>query len=230
MSPRNLGLSSVVRKMFMALSGLLLVGFLFVHLAGNISLYFKDGSYFNSYVHHLQGFGRALIVAELILAALFLFHIVWGIVLSLQNRFAKGIRPSLLVPKEANTPSNLSSRNMTFTGLLLLVFIIGHVYSLRFGPAESLGYTTTVAGEQARDLYRLVMEKFHIIDYVVVYVGFMVILGLHLRHAFWSAFQSLGLAFPRYSRAIMLLGYFIAGLLMIGFLFIPLAVYFGFQV
>ena len=114
---------------------------------------------------------------------------------------------------------------MIFTGSLLLVFIIFHVWTFKFGPGISEGYVTIVNEEPARDLYRLVVETFKNPLYVVGYSVVMILLGLHLRHGFWSAFQSLGAIRPSARRTLRLVGSVIALLLTIGFLSIPIYIY-----
>lgn len=222
-------MSSVARKFLMAISGLLLVGFLVNHLIGNIGLYFKDPNHFNGYVAKLHSWGPLLTVAELGLAAFFLFHIALGIRLTIQNRCAKGQAAKGTKTKGGATPSNVSSRNMAITGAVLLFFLVGHVYWFRFGPSLAEGYTTQINGQTERDLYRLVMETFATPGPVIFYLIVMALLWHHLRHGFWSAFQSLGLAFPRYSLPIRFAAYAIASLLAVGLFLIPIVIFFGFQ-
>jgi succinate dehydrogenase / fumarate reductase cytochrome b subunit len=82
-----------------------------------------------------------------------------------------------------------------------------------------------IDGEQIRDLFRLVVEEFQKEWYVGWYVFSMFILGIHLRHGFWSALQSLGLNHPSTSRFSYMLGLVVALILGFGFLFIPLYIY-----
>ena len=111
---------------------------------------------------------------------------------------------------------------MIITGVILLVFIILHIAQFKFGPGVAEGYVATVDGKEVRDLHRLVVETFRQPIWAVGYMGVMVLLGLHLRHGFWSAFQSLGLLSPRLSGVISLVGVVLAALLAVGFLGIPL--------
>jgi succinate dehydrogenase / fumarate reductase cytochrome b subunit len=111
---------------------------------------------------------------------------------------------------------------MIITGVILLVFIILHIAQFKFGPGVAEGYVATVDGKEVRDLHRLVVETFRQPIWAVGYMGVMVLLGLHLRHGFWSAFQSLGMINPRLSGVISLIGVALALLLAVGFLGIPL--------
>ena len=123
-------------------------------------------------------------------------------------------------------PSNVASRKMAISGSILLVFLIVHLKQFTFGPGAEAGYETQLNGVAVRDLHRLVVEVFTNPMWVTFYVGAMLFLGLHLRHAFWSAFQSLGLMFPRISKPVHCIGWFLAIALSAGFLFIPVWIFF----
>ena len=227
MIPIQKALSSTVGKKFvMGLSGLGLVGFIITHLAGNLSLYAKDGTAFNAYTEGLHSWGPLLLAAEFGLLALFLVHIVWAIAIARRNSDARPVSYRGAKPKGGVTHSNVSSRNMIFTGLVLLAFLVIHIWTFRFGPSVAEGYVTTLKGAPARDLHRLVLEVFSNPAWVAFYVFVMVLFGLHLRHGFWSAFQSLGAINSRFTKPINTLGIVMAILLAGGFLFIPIWIYF----
>jgi succinate dehydrogenase / fumarate reductase cytochrome b subunit len=115
---------------------------------------------------------------------------------------------------------------MIFTGSILLLFIVGHVWTFKFGPGMAEGYVTMIDGEPSRDLYRLVIETFKNPVYVIGYTVVMALLGVHLRHGFWSAFQSLGAIKPSARKTMQSAGIVVALLLAVGFLSIPLYIYF----
>lgn len=225
---KNAFTSSVGKKFIMGLSGLLLTGFLIEHLIGNLALYSSDGTAYNSFVLFLHDFGKFLYVAEIALAGIFLIHIFAAINVTSGNRIAKTRSPYMSKPKKGSKDSKntSSSRKMIYTGVGLLIFLIIHIWSFRFGPGIEEGYTTMIDGRQARDLHRLVYETFQDPLWAGGYALVMFFLGFHLRHGFWSAFQSLGLAFPRFSKIIYALGVLLALLVAAGFLFIPIAIYF----
>jgi succinate dehydrogenase / fumarate reductase, cytochrome b subunit len=218
--------SSIGKKFLMALTGLGLVVFVITHLAGNLALYKSEGSTFNAYTQGLAGFGFLLYIAEVGLLLAFLVHIVTAILIKRGHKEARPVRYVVARPKNGPTQSNLSSRNMISSGVILLIFLVLHIWQFKYGPGINDGYVTDVNGVQGRDLYRLVVETFHQPLYVVIYVGAMLFLGLHLRHGFWSAFQSLGAMNPRFTRLVYALGFFIAAILALGFLFIPIWIYF----
>lgn len=217
--------SSVGRKILMAVTGLCLVGFVAVHLLGNLLL-LVGGEAFNEYAHTLESTGVLLIFAELGLLSLFLLHALSGGLVTLDNRASRA-EPYQKVG-DAGGPSlkTFSSRTMIITGLTLLGFTIIHVWMFKYGPGVKEGYVTTLHDAPARDLYLLVVQSFKDPWIAFGYVGVMVLLGFHLRHAIWSAFQSLGIHHPRWTPVIYSLGGILAIALAVGFLFLPIWIFF----
>lgn len=217
--------STVGKKVVMAATGLAMFVFLIGHLAGNLLLFSDDPGPFNQYSHRLISLGGLLVVVELILLAFFLGHIVSGISVTWNNRKSRTSRYEKY--KSAGKPSQqtLSSSTMIWTGIILFIFVPLHVYTFKYGPGIEQGYVAEVGGERVRDLHRLVAETFQNPIYVLWYVGAMVFMGFHLRHGFWSAFQSLGAYHPRYTPLIRTVGYVLAAVLGLGFLAIPIWIY-----
>ena len=205
--------STIGRKLVMGITGLGLVVFVVFHLLENLQLY-AGGARFNGYVAWLHSFGPWLTVAEIGLALLILIHAILAIWVSKSNYAARGpVRYSVWKSKGDPSHASLSSRHMIVTGVVLLAFLVLHIWQFRFGPGN--------------DLYRLVADTFHNSLFVGIYVAVMLFLGLHLRHGFWSAFQSLGAMNPRFSRPVYFLGLVIGIVVAAGFLAIPLWFYFG---
>ncbi len=213
--------SSVGRKWLNGLTGVLLLAFIVEHVTGNILLLFGPEAY-NRYVARILGLGEIVYVAEVVLGLLFLFHAVAGVSVWLDKRRARPTGYALR--RSAGPPSRqtLSSRSMIVTGVLMLAFIVWHLVTFRFGPH----YTVTLDGRETRDLYALVVETFARPAYVISYEVVMILLGLHLRHGFWSAFQTLGVSNPRYTRPIHAIGIVFAVVVALGFLAIPPVLYF----
>lgn len=213
--------SSVGRKAMMALTGLGLVAFVTVHLIGNLILLKGDADAFNIYAHFYMKLGGALYVIEAGLVAVFLVHIVSAIRVYLSKRKA---RPQNYIKKAdagGKSRKTVSSVSMIFTGLTLLVFLVIHLLNFKYGPH----YSTLVEGVEMRDLYRVVIDTYAQPLWTGFYVFCMVLLGFHLRHGFWSAFQSLGVLQPRCSNFIYGLGVAIALLLAFGFVIIPIWIF-----
>jgi succinate dehydrogenase / fumarate reductase cytochrome b subunit len=219
--------STIGRKWITALTGVGLVVFVIVHLSGNLLLYRSDGSAFNAYVAQLHGLGPLLLLAELGLVALFGIHVANSLWIKKANLSARPLgyheRPR---SKGGHSRSSLASRHMAVTGTLLLAFLILHILQFRFGPGVAEGYVTRLRGEDALDLHRRVVETFQNPAYVLIYAATMVFLGFHVRHGFWSMFQTSGVPGARLSEALHGLGLVVAVALALGFLGIPLWIYF----
>ncbi len=214
--------SSVGKKLVMAVTGLAMVIFLIEHMTGNLLLYSTNPDPYNSFSHFLISLGWLLIAAELVLVAFLLFHMVSGISVALGKRKARPVGYDKKSNAGGPSKKTVASSTMIYSGILIFIFIAIHLKTFKYGPY----YTTVVDGEEIRDLHRLVMEVFQNPIYVIWYIVALVLLGFHLRHGFWSAFQSLGVHHPRFTPVIYTLGIVTALVLTIGFLGIPIWIYF----
>jgi succinate dehydrogenase / fumarate reductase cytochrome b subunit len=209
--------SSVGTKVLIALTGLALFGFLIVHLAGNLLL-LSGPEAFNAYSHKLIS-NPLIYLAEAGLAAIFLVH-VWKTVRNFgRNRAARPSRYEVKRPAGHTSRKTLSSTWMIVSGTTILVFLILHLKTFKFGP----WYDAAEPG--VRDIYRLTIEVFHQPGYVIWYVIAMVLLGMHLRHGITSALQSLGAIPAGLTRKVLTAGAIVAALIAGGFAFIPVWVY-----
>ncbi len=218
--------STVGKKLIMALTGLAMFLFLIGHLSGNLLLFRGDGTAFNQYSHFLIGLGWLLVAVELVLLAFFLGHAAAGVLTAWGNRKSRPERYNRYASAGEPSRMNVSSKTMIWTGIVLFVFVTLHVYTFKYGPGVEQGYVVEIGGERVRDLHRLVIETFQNPLYVLWYVAAMIFLGFHLRHGFWSAFQSLGAYSPRFTPIINWVGYVFAVILGLGFLAIPVWIYF----
>ncbi len=219
--------TTVGKKVLTGITGIAWILFIIAHLLGNFQLFFNDGgAAFNAYTKFLESQGILLYIAEAGLVLTLLLHAAIGINIWLGKRRARPVGYAKY--KTAGEPSaqNLSSRTMIITGSVLMLFLIVHIWSFKFGPGMAEGYVTTINGEPARDLYRLVIEIFQDPLYVFGYTAVMILLGLHLHHGFWSAFQSLGAIRPSARKTMQFAALIVGVLLAIGFLSIPLYIYF----
>ncbi len=200
--------TSVGRKQLMAISGLLLALFLIAHLSGNLLLLKNDnGEAFNAYAKALSDLGALKIIAQIGLAALFLFHIYLGFLLSGQNRKAR-IEPYHY--KEASD-ATLGSRTMIYSGVLVGLFLAIHLFNFTWADhSVPLG------------LYGVVLAKFTDPLWVGFYILSMITLGLHLSHGVQSLFQSLGFNHPVYTPLVKKAGIGLAVLVSAGFSLIPI--------
>jgi succinate dehydrogenase / fumarate reductase cytochrome b subunit len=218
--------SSVGKKLVSGFTGLLLSGFVLGHLIGNLLLLVGPEA-FNEYAFFLEhvGHGFLVYVAEAGLIAVFLFHALSGIQVALDRRRARSTRYAKSVSAGGPSRQTIASKSMIVTGLVLLVFVPLHVAMFKFGAWAPEIHMTTVDGEPFRDLYRLVVDWFNNGAIVAVYVAVMLLLGTHLRHGFWSAFQSLGAVNARYTPLVYGVGMAFAFAIAFGFLVIPVYIF-----
>lgn len=219
--------SSVFRKALSGLTGLLLILYLAQHLFANIKIFSADPLAVSQYGYALQGFGVFLKVVELGLVFLFLMHIVVGVQVWITKRKARNIDYKRYATKGAPSKQTLASRTMIWGGGVLIIFLVLHVAYFRFGPGIAEGYVATIDGASVRHFERLVTERFQNLAYVVFYCFVMGVVGLHISHGFWSALQSLGLVTERNRDRLYRVGVIIGAVIAIGFISIPLGIYFG---
>jgi len=173
--------SSISKKFVMALAGLFLLTFLPVHLLINLMLLKNDPGPFNAAAHFMATFPLVKIM-EVVLFAAILIHISWGTFLQIQNWLA---RPVGYVSGN-KTGTSFFSRFMIWTGATILTFLILHWFNFYF---IKIGL---VKGNP-EDFYSVAHSLFKIPAYDIIYLTCFGLLGFHLFHAFYSAFQTLGL-------------------------------------
>jgi succinate dehydrogenase / fumarate reductase cytochrome b subunit len=201
--------SSIGRKFLMSLTGAGLMAFVLVHLLGNLTLFADStGEAFDRYAHALES-SPLLPLAEIGLVVLFVVHLALGIRLALDNRDA---RPKRYKGLEAHGERSLASLTMPVTGVLVLVFVVVHLLDFRLAERSPEG------------LAAMVVQRLRAPLSAAVYVVGVVALGVHLWHAFQSAFQSLGLFQPRYRGAVRNAGRAFAVAIALGFAAFPLAI------
>lgn len=173
--------SSISKKFVMALAGIFLLGFLPVHLFINLMLLRDDAETFNKAAEFMATFPLVRIIEILLIIAL-LAHIIWGIMVQINNWLA---RPTGYV-KVTKSDTSFFSRFMIWTGATVLVFLVIHFFNFFF---IKLGL---VQGNH-NDFYSLAHNLFKIPAYNYIYLISFLVLGFHLYHALYSAFQTLGL-------------------------------------
>lgn len=239
---RSAAWSSVGKKVITGVTGLMLVGFVIVHLVGNLTLFIPDGGHaFNAYAHFLENavHGWLIIAFEVGLIAIFVFHMIAAVAVAWRDKVRA--RPKgYAVVKDAGGKSrkSLNSRSMIVTGIILIVFVVLHVNMFKFADHPIItyqdGHAVPVTLEDGaahpegamKDLYSVVVEAFKKPVIVGVYVLVMILLGMHLRHGFWSAFQSLGWNSDRHMELLQGAARVVSVLLAVGFLILPLFIFF----
>lgn len=220
---KTLTQSSLTKKYVMALAGLFLISFLFVHMGINLLVLFPERDTFNI-AAHFMGSNPLVKIFEIVLFGGFIIHIVYGLVLQVQNWKA---RPEKYKVENWSHTSPFS-KFMIHTAVLIFIFLVIHMADF-YVKAKFLGQVDDVVinGKTYHDMGALVIEKFQMPLYVFGYVIMMIFLGFHLHHGFQSAFQSMGWSHETYTPVIMFLSTVISIVLTIGFSLIPLVIYFG---
>jgi len=211
--------SSLGRKLVMSLTGLFLISFLVVHLIGNFQLLIDDnGEQFNVYAEFMTT-NPVIKTTSYLLYAFILLHAIQGILLWRHNRSSRG--PVGYAGKAANGAS-WASRNMGPLGVIILVFILVHMYQFWLQMKLDAVPDVTIDGKEVKNLYAPVAEVFSNGGFVAFYVLSMVIISVHLWHGFQSAFQSLGLNHKKYTPVIRTIGHAYSVLVPLGFALIPI--------
>lgn len=216
--------SQVGRKVMTGITGIGLMLFLIGHLAGNLTV-FGDAEAFNIYTYTLESLGPLLYVIEAGLAFFFLYHAFLGISIWLQRRKARPEGYDKYQTKGNPSHQTLASRSMIITGIVILVFLVLHISHFKFGPTETIAIES-IGVEEARDLKALMIEEFKKPLIAFSYIAVMVLVVFHLAHGAWSAFTSLGMRHNETSGKVQIGAYIFAIVLMLGFIFIPLYIYF----
>lgn len=211
--------TSIGKKYVMGLSGLIWAGFVLSHMLGNMLILVSPDIY-NKYGHSIVTSG-ILVPAELILVLALITHVVMAIWLTAENRAARGPQRYAVGPN-GDKGGTLASRTMAVQGSLILIFVILHLITFKYGTY----YETVVDGVKMRDLHRLVVEVFHQPGYVLWYTVCLILLGFHLRHGVGSVFQSFGFKNDFYSQKIKRLSIAYSLIVALGFLSQPFYVYF----
>lgn len=219
--------SSIGRKLMMALTGLFLILFLVVHLAGNLQLLAGDGGEaFNRYSYFMAN--NALIQTVSKLNFLFIIlHVIYSIWLTRTNAAA---RPIAYAGKAKEVQSQWSSRNMGILGTLILLFLIVHLksfwYEFKFGSIPTIPAGTYDGLDmEIIDAYSYIAAAYAQPGYVAIYLIGMTVLAFHLFHGFQSAFQTLGLGFSKYKKLIQTVGVIYSILIPVLFAIIPVVMY-----
>lgn len=211
--------SGIGRKVIMSLTGLFLILFLVVHLAGNLQLLKSDGGEsFNVYSHFMAN--NPLI--QLISKGNFFFillHIFVSLTLVVKNRRA---RPIGYKVSAGASNSSWPSRSMAILGTLILVFIVLHLYGFWYQFKNGALDDVEINGVVMGNGYAWVVAAYANPAVVAFYVISMAVLGFHLWHGFASAFQSLGLNHTKYNGVITGLGKFYAVIVPVLYAIIPI--------
>ena len=222
MPPKRPALSSsIASKTVMALTGLGLLGFVIVHMLGNLQI-FAGPDKLNAYAKTLQDLGPLLWVMRAGVAALFLVHILSAFAIVRANRAA---RPVAYVGRKDQVTTYAAS-TMIYSGLIVLAFVVFHLLHLTLGVTHPAHYASrTPTG--GHDVYAMVVLGFQQAPVALAYVVAQAVLCLHLSHGASSAFQTLGVTHPRLAFLKAGFGKAVAAVIFVGNVSIPLSVLAG---
>ena len=208
--------SSIGLKLVMAVSGVVLFGFVLVHMLGNLQVYLGP-TLLDEYGHKLRelGHGAALWVARGVLLLAAVAHVWSAFCLTRLNQKARpeGYR------ERVNRESTLASRTMRWSGVVVLVFIVYHILHFTTGTV----HPSFVPGAVTRNF----VIGFRVAWVSAFYMIATLLLGLHLYHGVWSMLQTVGLSHPRYDLLRKRAAAVFAAIVVIGNLSFPLAVLTG---
>jgi succinate dehydrogenase / fumarate reductase cytochrome b subunit len=212
------------KKAVMAITGLILFGYVVAHLLGNLQIYSSNPEQINKYAAFLHNPANSLALwtARIILLAAVIFHIVAATQLWMQNRAA---RPDSY-RKKADVPTAYAARTMKISGVIIAAFVIFHVLHLTVGAIPGLP-AAPERFENAPEVRANVIQGFQNVGVSAFYILAMALLCMHLYHGIWSMFQSVGFSHPRYTPAIKRGAAIIAILIAAGNISIPVAVLTG---
>jgi succinate dehydrogenase / fumarate reductase cytochrome b subunit len=215
--------STIALKLMMAVSGIIFIGFVLLHMYGNLKAFSGHDAY-NDYAHHLRTFGEPMLpyggllwVIRVVLVLSLVVHVYAAVTLW---RRAKRARTVKYVVKK-NKHSTYASHLMRWGGVTLLLFIVWHLLNFTIGKVN-------VEGGPTNDPYNLLVDSFSVWWLTLIYLVAMAMLGAHLHHGIWSSMQTLGLTNSVRERALAKrIGLVLALIITIGFSLVPVFVLAG---
>ena len=218
---RTLWNSTIGKKTVMAVTGLIMVAFLLLHMLGNLKIFFGPRD-FDAYAGWLRTIGEPVLhgawylwIQRAVLLVAIGLHITSAYQLSKRDLAAR--------PKKYDhgqrAKASFAPRTMRYGGVILLLFLIWHLLDLSAG--------VTNPDFVKNHPYHNVTKDFQVWWINVIYIVAMVMLGLHINHGFWSASQTLGINRPSRDKAIKATGTVLAVAISVGFIVVPIGVMTG---
>lgn len=219
--------SSIGKKLIVAVTGLILVGFIAAHVIGNLTI-FLGAEAFNHYAYflHHSFHGIGIWLFRIGMLVVLVAHIAATVSLTRQNRAAR---------KQYEHPATIqasrSSRTMIFSGIAILAFLIYHILHLTVHFGNEYGtdarYTTLLGDAEAHNAYQMVIDAFSWWPATLVYVVGMTLLFPHISHGVGSMFQTLGLRSNKSAPFIRQVSVGFSAFVWLGFVSIPILIMFG---
>lgn len=214
--------STIGKKIVMAVTGLIMLAYLLVHMLGNLKIFFGPED-FDDYAHWLRTVGEPVLhgawflwIARAVLLGAVVLHIVAAYQLSRRDLKARPVK----YDHGQRPQATWAIRTMRYGGTILGLFIVWHILDLTAGVVHQGGF-------EEGQVYDNVANDFQVWWVNVIYIVAMVMLGLHINHGFWSASQTLGINSPARDKAIKATGSTLAVVIAGGFILVPIAVMTG---
>ena len=214
--------SSIGRKFVQSISGIFLILFLLFHASMNLVLIFNYETY-NFLANDMLGANWWAIIGTIVIFFGFGVHIIYSIILTIQNRRARG---KVRYDSESKNNASWSSKNMFVLGLVILLFVILHLYQMWY----QMQCKELFMIEGARhDSAQLVEEVFSNVWMVVIYVVSFIALWFHLTHGFWSALHTVGWNNDIWMKRIKVFGNVLASLICLAFIAVAVLMHRGYS-
>lgn len=219
--------TAVGKKYAMAVSGIIMIGFVIGHMVGNLKMY-QGAADLNGYAEFLKRIGYPILpknaflwIFRVVLVGSLLLHVHAAWSLTVLNRRARPVKYQTARDYQV---ANFASRSMRLTGIVVALFLVWHLLDFTFGVTNTLG-----AGAEfdRAEVYDNVVRSFERIPVSALYIVANVALGVHLFHGVWSLFQSMGWNNPRFNRWRRELAIGIATVVVAGNVSFPVAVLAG---
>ncbi len=219
--------SSILSKVVMAATGVVLVLYIVGHMAGNLLVYSGPDA-INAYAEFLHSTGKILWIVRIILATCFVLHVITSIRLYFLNRSTKPQKYKVFSPVK----STLASRTMIYGGITVFAFLLYHLAHFTIGSADPsiFGHIDKYGpGElfERHDAYYMIIMGFKSIPVSIFYIVAVIFLGFHLSHGIQSMFQTLGISGPNFTPTMIKFSNWFSVMIVIGYISIPITIMLG---
>lgn len=223
MSPAAFYRSTIGKKIIMGITGLIGVGFVIVHMAGNLQVFIGQ-SKLNDYGAMLHGpLNEITWLVRIVLIVSVILHVTMAYQLTQMSRAARPIG----YQKKQSQVATLASRTMKWGGVLLLVFIVFHILHFTTETFDPGGWRGMTDNHGNRDVYGNIVASFRVWWVALFYIVAMVFLGLHLYHGAWSSVRTLGYAKQSSHPLHRKIALAVAAIVWLGFTLVPVGVIVG---
>lgn len=222
-SPAAFYRSTIGKKIIMGVTGLIGIGFVILHMAGNLQVFIGQDK-LNSYGAMLHGpLAEVTWLLRIVLIVAVVLHVLMAYQLTQRSAAARPIG----YQKQASQVSTLASRTMKYGGVLLLVFIVFHILHFTTETIDPAGWRGMTDSQGHRDVYGNIIASFRIWWVALFYIVSMLALGLHLYHGAWSSIRTLGYAKSSPNPLHRRIALVIAAIVWLGFTLVPVGVIAG---